>query len=163
MPSQASPFVGSDQWITLFSDASFCPMTGAYGWCFWIKHGSPARTIVKAGGGMSIEGSNQAEIEALRQGLAAVAKLDILDKRIVIQSDCIGAIEAIGDKLMELKRMGAKSAYTKHVKGHRGHSDRRASVNTLCDRKAGEQMLLYREKARLLGQVRQPKPKQPRP
>jgi len=67
-------------------------------------------------------------------------------KRIVIQSDCTGALEAIKPDLERLKRMGAQAAYTKHVKGHRGHATARNSVNTLCDRKAKEQMLVWRQR-----------------
>lgn len=65
----------------------FCPNTKAYGWSFWIKHGSLAKTIVKSGGGQHIKTSNQAEVEALRQGILEVRKLDFKGRRIVVQSD----------------------------------------------------------------------------
>lgn len=150
-------FIGSASWITLFADASFCPNTGAYGWCFWIKHGEPAQTILKDGGGVGLSGSNQAEIEALRQGIKTIEQLNIKGKRIVIQSDCLGALEAIKPQLDALRQQGAACAYTKHVKGHQGHRNKRASVNTTCDRKAGRQMAVFRAQANKTGLRRTPK------
>lgn len=136
-------------YITLFTDASYCPNTRAYGWCWWIKYGSPAKTQVGVGGGAHMQGSYQAEVEALRAGMAFIHESlpeEMKGKRIVIQSDCMGALEAIKPDLERLKRMGAQAAYTKHVKGHRGHATARNSVNTLCDRKAKQQMLVWRQK-----------------
>lgn len=150
-------FVGSETWITLFADASFCPMTGAYGWCFWIKHGAPAQTVLHSGGGVGLSGSQQAEVEALRQGLAKVHEIGVKGKRIVVQSDCVGALATIESDLRQLRQMGARLAYTKHVKGHQGNKDKRSSVNTTCDRKAGEHMEQFREVARKQGVARAPR------
>lgn len=147
--STRAPFDPS-LYITVFADASYCPTTQAYGWCWWIKHGKPAKTELGVGGGSQMRGSNQAEIEALRAALAFVAKslpAQLQGKRIVIQSDCTGALEAIRPEMNALRRQGAAMVYTKHVKGHRGHETARNSVNTLCDRKAKEQMKIWRAKA----------------
>lgn len=147
--SSARPAFEPGLYITLFADASYCPTTKAYGWCWWIKYGSPAKTKIGVGGGASMQGSYQAEVEALRAGMAFLYNhlLDEMqEKRIVIQSDCTGALEAIKPDLNYLQRKGADWAYTKHVKGHRGHSTARNSVNTLCDRKAKEQMKQWRQK-----------------
>ena len=137
-------------YITLFADASYCPTTKAYGWCWWIKYDSPAKTEIGVGGGSGLKGSYQAEVEALRAGMAFIRESlpqAMKGKRIVIQSDCTGALEAIVPDMEQLKRLGAQTAYTKHVKGHRGHSTARNSINTLCDKKAREQMLVWRQKA----------------
>lgn len=137
-------------YITLFADASYCSTTKAYGWCWWIKYGSPPQTKIGVGGGANMQGSHLAEVEALRAGMAFLYNhlLDeIQEKRIVIQSDCTGALEAIKPDLNYLQHKGADMAYTKHVKGHRGHSTARSSVNTLCDRKAKEQMKIWRQKS----------------
>lgn len=142
-----SPFENSDQWITLFADASFCPDTNAYGWCFWIKHGSPAQTVVRHGGGQRIQSSHWAEVEALRQGLKWVHTLPLRGKRVVVQSDCTGALAEISSALNLLKNAGAVAAYSKHVKGHQGNKTKRSSVNTTCDRLAKSEMKRYRASA----------------
>ena len=137
-------------YITVFADASHCPRTKAYGWCWWLKHGRPAKTELGVGGGLPLKGSYQAEVEALRAGLLFIQQSlskELKGKRIVIQSDCTGALEAIKPEMAALRRLGASMVYTKHVKGHQGHATARNSVNTLCDRKAKEQMKLWRAKA----------------
>lgn len=136
--------------ITLIADASFCHVTKAYGWCFWIKHGSPATTIVKSGGGVGIANSGEAELEALMQGLREIEALGtgMHKKYIVVQSDCTGALTRLDTRLKELVALGAGKAYTKHVKGHQGNKTPRNAVNTLCDRNAGKQMHKYRSTAR---------------
>ena len=135
-----------DKYITLFADASFCPQTKAYGWCYWIKHGTPSTTVIKSGGGFRIRSSLEAEIEALRQGIREIYSMGkIKGKRIVVQSDCLGALFKIGKELEALKGVGAASAYTKHVRGHQGHKDARSSVNTQCDKLAGIEMREFRK------------------
>lgn len=137
-------------YITLFADASYCPNTQAYGWCWWLKHGSPPETKVGVGGGTRIRGSSQAETEALRAGLAFVRDTlgpVLQGKRVVVQSDCLGALEAIRPELAGLRAQGAAQAYTKHVRGHRGNVTPRNAVNTLCDRLAYREMAARRAKA----------------
>ena len=137
-------------YVTLFADASYCPDTQAYGWCWWLKYGNPAKTEVGVGGGMWVQGSNQAEIEALRAGIAFVAEnlgAGLKGKRVVVQSDCTGALEVIKPELQGLRQLGAAAAYTKHVKGHQGHKTARNSVNTLCDRLAKQEMKTRRYQA----------------
>lgn len=95
------------------------------------------------GGSVPLKGSYQAEVEALRAGLLFIQQSlvkELKGKRIVIQSDCTGALEAIAPEMAALRRLGASMVYTKHVKGHQGHATARNSVNTLCDRKAKEQV-----------------------
>lgn len=132
--------------ITLVADASFCHRTKAYGWCYWIKYGVTPTTIIKSGGGIGLPNSNEAEVEALVQGLNAIVDLDdkILGKHIVVQSDCTGALARVQPIFAELIKLGAKRAYSKHVKGHQGNRTPRNAVNTLCDRLAGQEMLKYR-------------------
>ena len=153
MSTYRKPFVGADRWITVFADASYCPETGAWGYGWWLKYGQPARTLYGEGGGLSIAGSNEAEVVALERALEAVDSLSgqylLQGKMLVVQSDCTGAIDRIQSRLRDMQREhGFAKAYTKHVKGHRGHVDPRASVNTGCDRAAGRQMRKYREQVR---------------
>ena len=95
-----------------------------------------------------MQGSNQAETEALRAAIAFVSKHlgeKLKGKRVVVQSDCVGALAAIKPELDGLRRQGAAAAYTKHVKGHQGHKTARNSVNTLCDRLARQEMKAHRK------------------
>lgn len=137
-------------YITLVADASFDHGTKAYGWCYWIKYGTTPTTIVKSGGGIGMKNSNEAEIEALLQGLTAIQGLgDAFHKKyVVVQSDCTGALTRVEEKLRELVSLGASKAYTKHVKGHQGNITPRNAVNTLCDRKAKQEMIKYRSRVR---------------
>lgn len=88
--------------------------------------------------------SHWAEVEALRQGLAVVSRMDLAEKRVVVQSDCTGALAVIAPDLAALRKLGASAAYSKHVKGHQGHKNPRASVNTTCDTRARAEMKSYR-------------------
>ena len=160
-PSEKKPFENSDQWITLFADASFCHQTLAYGWCFWLKHGSPAKTHIHSGGGIKIASSHWAEVEALRQGLKMVETMELKGKRVVVQSDCTGALAVIVPELLRLKDAGAAAAYSKHVKGHQGNGTPRSSVNTTCDKRARAEMKTYRELVRADPPPRRPKASRP--
>lgn len=135
-------------YITIFADASYHHETKAFGWCFWIKYGAPATTIVKSGGGVGLPNSVAAEIEALIQGIREVETTigeNVRGKIVVVQSDCTGALSALGEHLARLKSsLGALNAYTKHVRGHQGNATPRNAVNTICDRHAGMQMRKYR-------------------
>lgn len=144
---QIKKFINPLDYITVFADASFCPDTRAYGWCYWIKY-DEGRSVVESGGGTNIVSAEHAEIEGLKQAIKEVKRMVFFDKIIVIQCDCTGALRKIEHLVQGFLGMGARKAYTKHVKGHRGYADARSSVNTLCDRKAREQMLKYRKLVR---------------
>lgn len=136
------------QFITLFADASYCPQTGAFGWAAWIKHGTPARTLRLSGGGY-IEHSVAAECHALEQALVTLidnANITLQRVIVVVESDCVAALNWIRGQgwCTRLTGAGARHVKLKHVKGHRGHRDRRSSVNTWCDRTARERMQHYR-------------------
>jgi ribonuclease HI len=93
-PAIKFPSSLGDKYITLIADASYDATTTAYGWCYWIKHGSPPETIINSGGGYGLKNSNHAEIEALLEGLEIIKSLgDKLQGRfVVVQSDCTGAL-----------------------------------------------------------------------
>lgn len=150
MSDTPKPAFPAGLYITLVADASFCHTTKAYGWCFWIKHGVKPTTIVKSGGGIGLPNSNEAEVEALVQGLKEVENMGeaMHKKYIVVQSDCTGALTRIEPLLKRLVELGAGKAYSKHVKGHQGNRTPRNAVNTLCDRLAGQEMMKYRRCAK---------------
>lgn len=129
------------KFITLFTDASYCPETRAWGWAAWIKYGAPAETLRLSGGGFCCQGSAQAELLALKQGIEAVAsQVPVQGKVVVIQSDCVSALERICVELLA----GALGVRKKHVKGHQGVKCPRSAVNTWTDRAAREEMLKRR-------------------
>lgn len=131
------------RFVTLFTDASFCPDTRAWGWAAWIKYGRPAKTLRLSGGGFNCRGSHLAELRALEQGVKAiVGQVPIGSKIVVIQSDCKGALDKVSDK--KLIAGGASFVRKKHVKGHQGVACPRSAVNTWTDRAAREEMLKRR-------------------
>lgn len=138
----------ADSYVTVFADASYCPQTGAYGWCFWVKFGSPAQTKVHHGGGAYVLNSLMAEVEALLKALEFVESIPLDGKIVVLQSDCTGALNfpRVKSLMEKLVQLGAKRAYVKHVKGHQGTKDPRSAVNTMCDRNARNQMRKHRKK-----------------
>lgn len=135
--------------ITVFTDASYCPNTGAWGYGFWMKYGQPAKTVTGGGGGMTTKSSFEAELAALRHALTHLGENleadDLKGKRLVLQSDCTGALAAIQIDLIHFRRNHQLAmAYTKHVKGHQGHATPRNSVNTTCDSIARRHMKHHR-------------------
>lgn len=140
--------IDAGKYITLFADASHCPHTKAYGWCFWAKFGDPAQTVVESGGGWRMKNSTYAEAEAILQALKFAATIPLLGRIVVLQSDCISALECerVQRPLKELIQLGARDAYHKHVKGHEGNKTSRSAVNSLCDRNARAKMRYYRER-----------------
>lgn len=134
-------------WITLFADASWCPKTRAFGWAFWVKYDSPAKTLTRTGGGIGIESATAAEIIALMYGIGFIEEnIPFGGKNIVVQSDCTGALDHVRQGLFSLVKAGAIRAYTKHVKGHQKGVDNRSWVNELCDKLAKREMRDYRGK-----------------
>lgn len=131
------------KFVTIFTDASFCPDTRAWGWAAWIKYGVPAETLRLSGGGKHCQGSNQAELLALQHGIEAIAdQVPVKGKIVVVQSDCVGALSTVCDKA--LFNAGASFVRRKHVKGHQGVKCPRSAVNTWTDRAAREEMLKRR-------------------
>lgn len=133
-----------NKFVTLFTDASHCPRTKAWGWAAWCKHGDPAVTHRRSGGGQHCPGSNEAEVRAISAGVAmTLESVDVTDKVVVIQSDCTAALEMADHSA--LKTAGALAVRMKHVKGHQGVKNARAAVNTWTDRNAYKEMAMHRQ------------------
>lgn len=137
-----------DLFITVFTDASWCPSTKAYGYAVWIRDGQ--KPIHMFGdGGVGMESSFFAEtagLEAARKHI--LEHCDVTDRILVIQCDNIGALNNLN--LMELKERGIRFIKRKHVKGHTAHKTNRSKVNELVDKLAGNHMRAHR--ATLRGQ-----------
>ena len=146
--------------VTIFTDASFDHRTQAAGWSAWIKFGPlPDQTRryfgpVKA----QCHDSHAAELAAIANAVFLAhrgLKLSGAD-RVIVQSDCQTAIDLAQGKdnallrRKAIRRMvksirdtvasGGFAIELRHVKGHRGAADRRAAVNSWCDKTAREAM-----------------------
>lgn len=123
-------------YITGFTDASYCSKTDAMGWAFWAKYTLDGRTMTKRASGNGVaKNCTEAEVIALYHLSDWIrGELDVTDKVIVIQSDCVYALDKF--KTEELMQAGATHVKLKHVKSHQGHSSKRSSVNTWCDKAA---------------------------
>lgn len=145
-----NPMIKPGDFITIFTDASYCHTTGAWGFGFWAKWDAPVQTHLGEGGGTGLDGSLRAEMEALLEAMAWVRKLPLEQRQgkiLVMQTDCMGAMPRLEAALYALLReCGLKKAYFKHVKGHTGNADPRAYVNNLCDKAARKQMKMHRSK-----------------
>ena len=135
-----------NRYVTVFTDASFCPNTKVAGWAAWIKHDEPARTERLSGVEMNVAGSNDAEVLALKEALSFIEdNIALEEKVVVIQADCQSAIQAIKDRAMALKDRGAVFVKMKWVKGHQGVRNPRSAVNTWCDKQARSLMREVRD------------------
>ncbi|MGY2462300.1 RNase H family protein [Vreelandella sulfidaeris] len=134
------------KFVTVFCDASHCPNTLATGWAVWMKLGSPPETKRLSGALPGVKDSQNAEIIALEEALAHLeTRLDLKDQIVVIESDCLGAIDAIRDRALRLTALGAKYVKLKWVKGHQGVKCARSAVNTWCDSEAKRNMRALRD------------------
>ena len=134
------------KFVTVFCDASHCPHTRATGWAVWMKHGTPPETKRLSGALSGLKDSHQAEIFALESALTYLeSRMDLKDQIVVVESDCLGAIDAIRDRALRLTGLGAKYVKLKWVKGHQGVKCSRSAVNTWCDTEAKRNMRALRD------------------
>jgi hypothetical protein len=138
--------------ITIFTDASFCPDTKASGWAVWIKYGENG-TVVKHKGGYiagGYEHSYNAEKFALEMSvdmcrlLKEHNRMVLKDKIVVIESDCQGALNSLDTSV--LTNLGVSYVKRKWVKAHTNRNDKRSVVNNWCDVTAYAEMKKLRHK-----------------
>lgn len=151
---------GEAPMVTLFTDASVCPQSGFAGWAAWAKRDGQTMRAAAAFR-ERVRASGIAETRAIVNGVAQVCRFWRplpYGTLILVQSDCIEAIDALrplssvtGDKhqakvtfhqIIQRERVTVRF---KHVKGHRGNEDKRASVNSWVDREAKAQMRVARD------------------
>lgn len=141
--------------VTIIADASYCPMTGAAGFGWWT-----ASERRKQGGGGEVkervDGSSAAEMIALVNALyiSLNNKLVLRGDHILLQTDCMSAIDAFNGKrtiltkderaakkkLFDLKREHGVTLTFRHVKGHTNRAEARYVTNNLCDARAKDGM-----------------------
>lgn len=140
-------------YVTIMTDASMCPETGATGFGFWVAcergkrpGGGPMRTLTRS--------SNEAEMMAIVNALHQAVKADLVQRydTVLIQTDSTAAIGAFnGRRAYESLTQGEQRAYDefhnirrkvgivfdfRHVKGHTGIRDQRSMANHMCDKRA---------------------------
>lgn len=143
----SKPVESNGQFITVFTDASHCPNTNAYGIGVWIKH-SDGKIITLSTGGIGLKDSTQAEYAGINYALNYIkANLDSRGKILVLQCDSIAALEKL-DQFCVKVRLQLKFLKLKHVKGHTNARSNRTRVNAIVDRLAGEQMRKFRARAK---------------
>lgn len=134
-------------YVSIFTDGSHCPNTLAWGTGHWIKFGYPATTLRGGDGGRGdYRDSNGVEIRGIQNAIEhCAAATSVRDKIVVISCDNLHACNTMTPVVKEFfKNLGARDAYIKHVKGHRGKDQPKYSVNGTCDAIAGWFMRRWR-------------------
>lgn len=135
-----------DLFITVFTDASWCPETKAYGCAIWGKAGKAGSAVTHSWGGHGAPSAEAAEFAALEGAVWWVQnETNHINKVIVIQSDCINALRKLN--IDDLKYR-SKFVKLKHVKAHTSGRTRRTKVNDICDQLAKTEMRKYRKTAK---------------
>lgn len=148
--------------ITLFTDASHCTKTHVAAYAAWAK--ADSRTVRRAGVLKErVRDSSLAETQALVNGLcfAMAALKPTPASKIIAQTDCLTAIEALTGRLRKQKSVARFASVTaayqtriastgiavefRHVSAHKGVVTPRNAVNTWCDRECRKLMRMARE------------------
>jgi ribonuclease HI len=144
--------------ITINTDASFCPKTGAGAYAFYIV--CDLFKIKKSGiFKESPTGPMDAEIKCIANAVATLNAQKELPKIgwVIINSDCLWCFDKITLKskdkagryaAKELQKLRKKTGVAmhefRHVKAHTDTEDARSFVNNWCDTEAKRLMLIRR-------------------
>jgi ribonuclease HI len=142
--------------VTIIADASWCPITRVGGYGCWINAGSRGskshQAMLNGFSGCAGTAEMKAIANALHHSMAS--GLVLSGDHVLIQSDCVGAIEAFNGRRSTIKveekevaewfrkftvKHGIGISF-KHVKGHTNKSEARFVSNQICDRRAKEEM-----------------------
>ncbi|EMB5690451.1 RNase H family protein [Acinetobacter baumannii] len=145
--------------VTLMTDASHCPETGAGGFGFWCVSDRG-----KLAGGKPLQGkikdSYEAEMKAVANALNIGIRAGLISSgdKVLIQLDNTGVIQCIKKKckprndvkhvldyIFEYARDFLIELECRHVKGHSKKTESRYSSNKHCDRIAKQNMRLARK------------------
>lgn len=145
---------------TLMTDASHCSDTGAAGFGFWVisnrgklAGGKPLTGLVKD--------SYEAEAKGVANSLVIGFRSGIIQSgdKVVIQLDNLSVVNAINKKLRKVRndiKIVVDFIFNfclennididcRHVKGHSNKKQNRFLANKNCDKRAKEQMKIYRK------------------
>lgn len=151
--------------VTILTDASWCPDTGAAGYGYWIASNRGSRP-----GGNSMrpaENPCHAEMMAVANGLAVALKAELVcdGDDVLVQSDSTDAIAGLkGERLRyetftpamaEVREYVVKliadhnlNVTYRHVKGHSNRREARFRANNHCDERAKSHMRRARRQLR---------------
>lgn len=151
--------------VTIIADASYCPELKVAGYGFWAVSD---RGRLKGGGAVStsVETNITAEAFAMCNALheALLGGIVKSGDSVLIQSDCIGAIQCLNAERTRLNNQercaldykenlelsfGLKITF-KHVKGHTNRKEARFKSNNICDFHAKQGLALARMNRRKL-------------
>lgn len=134
------------EFVTMFTDASHCPHTNAWGIGIWIRYNQLPPLEISFGGLGPYDNAFHVECQGIKYAVEYLIKnYDINGMIIVIQCDNIGALDkVIPNAKRKLKNAGAKHIKAKHVKAHTNNQTNRTTVNAIVDRLARAQMEKYR-------------------
>lgn len=126
------PQEGGELFITVFTDASHCPDTNAYGIGVWVRAGAdPIVTYSKRG--IGLKDSTQAEYFGITDALKYIKEhCETKNKVLVLQCDNISALGKLDVFRVKLS-LKLKHVKLKHVKGHTNGKTRRTRVNSIVD------------------------------
>lgn len=140
------PVDGEVQFITVFTDASHCPNTNAWGIGVWIRYGT-GEPVTYSKGGIGLKNSTDAEIEGINDALKYLQEnVDTSNHILVLQCDNIEALKRLDQFRVKLN-LKLRHIKLKHVKGHTNGRTRRTRVNSIVDGLARDAMLANRFRA----------------
>lgn len=145
--------------VTLMTDASHCPTTGAGGFGFWCVSNRG-----KLMGGKPLSGkvldAYSAEAKGVANSIVIAFRSGIIQQgdKVIIQLDNIAVVAGINGKQRKIRKdikevlvfinnFKIENNITiecRHVKGHSKNTDNRYTANKHCDKRAKEQMKLAR-------------------
>lgn len=146
--------------VTIITDASWCDMTQAGGYGYWV---ACERGRERGGAAFRVRPSSSliAEMMAMVNGLCQAVRsgLVMAGDRVLIQTDCQAAIDIFSGKtdphnreelqvLTHMKRALKSSSLVveyRHVKGHTAGNTPRTYVNNYCDHQARTAMRKLRQ------------------
>jgi ribonuclease HI len=151
--------------VTILTDASWCPDTGAAGYGYWIASGRGKRP----GGNTMRRASNptHAEMMAIANGLTLAVKAGLVERGddVLVQTDSTDAIACLRGERMRYESFTLELAEVRsyvvafalehelrieyrHVKGHSDRPKARYKANNHCDERAKKFMRRARRELR---------------
>lgn len=144
--------------ITINTDASFDPETGAGGFAFWIV---TDYFVIKKAGFFKDKtlNCNEAEVKCIANALSMLLKEDRLptSKHLVINTDSKQGMQMIRKQTTEagkkthviwrkvIQKIKSRVNKFAHVKAHTNNKNARSYVNNWCDEEAKKHMRIKRD------------------
>lgn len=144
------PQEGGELFVTVFTDASHCPDTNAYGIGVWVRAGADS-IVTYSKCGIGLKDSTQAEYFGITDAIEYLKEhCETKDKILVLQCDNLSALNQLDIFRIKLQ-LKLKHVKLKHVKGHTNARTRRTRVNSIVDGLAYNAMAEARNHARATG------------